>query len=377
VALEPDRARRAALAHGAAEAELELLGAVQRRWEAAAGAAGALGPKDFPSLGLPSDETLDAEAARFLAITEDAWREVLAYALHRLDVRLRPLPAGEAEMHDLERLGAEPLPGAFEPAERLAAVRRWLDDAGLGLAAAGSLRLDDGVRPYAQDFAIEVPGEVYLVTPGEPLGHGPFPVLLESAGRARAAAAVAPTASLEAARMGDPAVGGAAGLSFRSRLRSERWLRRYLGHGRRMAREVARLSALAELGELRMLAARLPVVRALWATGPSRAALDALAGAASEALRVRVPPGAVLSAVSGRPSEANRLRAAALAARIERAADERFDAEDFRNPEAARWLAGLWARGAELDAQALGEALGGGPLSLSEVSRALLGVLGA
>ncbi|HMK73428.1 MAG TPA: hypothetical protein VK454_08805, partial [Myxococcaceae bacterium] len=130
-------------------------------------------------------------------------------------------------------------------------------------------------------------------------------------------------------------------------------------------------------GELRMLAARLPVVRALWATGPSRAALDALAGAASAALRVRVPPGAVLSAVSGRPSEANRLRAAALAARIERAADERFDAEDFRNPEAARWLAGLWARGAELDAQALGEALGGGPLSLSEVSRALLGVLGA
>ncbi|HMK72772.1 MAG TPA: hypothetical protein VK454_05515, partial [Myxococcaceae bacterium] len=185
VALEPDRARRAALAHGAAEAELELLGAVQRRWEAAAGAAGALGPKDFPSLGLPSDETLDAEAARFLAITEDAWREVLAYALHRLDVRLRPLPAGEAEMHDLERLGAEPLPGAFEPAERLAAVRRWLDDAGLGLAAEGSVRLDDGVRPYAQDFAIEVPGEVYLVTPGEPLGHGPFPVLLESAGRAR------------------------------------------------------------------------------------------------------------------------------------------------------------------------------------------------
>jgi hypothetical protein len=377
VALEPDRARRAALARGSAEAELELLAAVQRRWEAAAGAAAALGPKDFPSLGLPSDEALDAEAARFLTSTEDAWREVLAYALHRLDVRLRPLPAGEAELHDLDRLGAEPLPGAFEPSLRLAAVRRWLEDAGLGLAAEGRLRLDDGVRPFAQDFAIEVPGEVRLLTPGERRGHGPFFVLLVAAGRARAAAAVAPTASLEAGRMGDPAVRDAAGWSFRSLLRSERWLGRYLGHGRRLAREVARLSALAELGELRMLAARLPVVRAHWESGPSRAFLDALAGVASEALRVRVPPGALLPALSGWPSEADGLRAAALAARIERAADERFDAEDFRNPGAARWLAGLWARGTELDAEAVGEALGGGPLSLSEVSRRLLEVLGA
>lgn len=377
VALEPDRSRRAVLAREAAAAELDLLGAVQRRWEAGAGAVEALGPAAVPHLGLPADDALDAEAARLLASTEDAWREVLAFALHRLDVRLRPLPSGEADLHDLYRLGAEPLPGAFEPAERLSALRSWLGDAGLGLEADGRLRLEDGSRPLADDFAVEVPRAVRLVTPGERAGHGPMSALLAAAGRARAAAGVSPAASLEAARMGDPALRPSAAWLFRSVLRSERWLRRYLGHGRRLAREVARLSALAELGELRMLAARLPVMRALAAAGPSHASLDALAGAASEALWVRVPPGALLPALSGLPGEVDGLRAAALSARIERAADERFDAEEFRNPGAARWLAGLWARGGEVDASTLAEELGGGPLTLTEAAQRLLAVLGA
>jgi len=377
VALEPDRPRRGALAREAAAAELDLLGAVQRRWEAGAGAREALGAGVLPSPGLPIDETLDAEAASLLESTEDAWREVLAYALHRLDARLRPRPSGEAELHDLHRLGAEPLPGAFAPVERLRAVRRWLGDSCLGLEAEGRLHLEDGVRPLAEDFALDVPGDVRLVTPGEGLGHGPMSALLAAAGRARAAAAVSPAASLEAARMGDPAVRQAAGWVFRSVLRSERWLRRYLGHGRRLAREVARLSALAELGELRMLAARLPVMRALAEAGPVRASLDALAGAASEALWVGVPPGSLLPGLSGWPDELDGLRAASLAARLERAADERFDAEEFRNPGAARWLAGLWARGGELDAATLAQEVGGGPLTLTEVSARLLAALAA
>ena len=140
---------------------------------------------------------------------------------------------------------------------------------------------------------------------------------------------------------------------------------------------MARLSALAELGELRMLALRLPGGRALASEGPTRARLDALAGALSEGLGVRIGPGAVLAGLGLYPSESEELRAAALAVRVHHQADERFDAEDFRNPAAARWLSGLWAKGSALDADALGQALSGEPLSLAEVGRRWVEVLGA
>ena len=373
VALEPDRLRRAALAREATEAELEHRDAVQRRWEATVRRA------EDASLSRPAgavgDDALQAGAAELLRSTEDIWRDVLAYALRRLEGRLRPLPAGDAELHDLLRLGAEALPGAFPPAGGLEAVRRWLLDCGLGLEAGGRLRLVEGIRPRAEAFTVEIPGDVRLMTPGARDGHGPLPWLLAAAGRARASAATAAGATLEARRLGDAAVQGAPSWVFRGVLRSERWLRRYLGHGRRAAREVARLSALVQLGELRLDAARLPLMRELPEAGPGPAALEDLTAAVSRALHVRVAPGALLPDLGTLPAAG--LRAAALAARIERVADERFDAEEFRNPGAARWLAGLWARGSELDAEALAEDLGGGRLELAETSARLVAVLGA
>jgi hypothetical protein len=370
---EPDTARRTALATATEAAELQLLGGVERRWEATRTAALRLGPG-------PAGPTVElkAEAQRFLRGTEDAFRDVLGYALRRLDVGLRPLPQGDASLHDVLRLAAAPLPGAFPVAETLPAVKRWLSSSGLTLEAKGRVRLDEegkAALPQAESFAVEVPERVLLVLP--PQGHGTFGALLDAAGRARAAAALPPSASLLARRLGDEAVRASAGLLLRSVLLSAPWLRRFLGHGKTQAREVARLSALAQLLELRLVAARLPLVGRLEEAGPSRAGLKSVASASSEAVFLHVPEGALLPALWGAAAEGDALRAAALAECLRHAADERFDAEDFRNPDAARWLEQLWARGAALDAESLAKDVSGAQASLDGVARRLLAVLGA
>ena len=80
--------------------------------------------------------------------------------------------------------------------------------------------------------------------------------------------------------------------------------------------------------------------------------------------------------LAGLPA-AQPLRAAALAECLRGAADTRFDAEDFRNPAAARWLASVWARGSVSDADALAKDVCGEAMSLAAVGRRLLDVLGA
>jgi hypothetical protein len=371
VGQEADRTRRAALALAAATAEEARLGEVQRRWEARHAAALALGVTQAPALS-----GLQAEAVDFLHRTEDGFRDVLAYALRRLEGTLRPLPQGEAALHDVLRLSHQPLPGAFPSTDGLGPVRRWLDASGLTLSAGGRVRVAEaaaGRLPEAESFGLQVPQHVLLVHPGE----GSFPQLLAAAGRARALAAVAPDAPLRARRLGDEAVRASAGWLLRGALLSEGWLRRFLGHGRTAAREVARLAALVQLFELRMAAVRLPYDAGLQAAGPSSAALRTLAAAATEALFLRVPEGALVPGLWAGPSQPVQLRAGALAECLRQAADARFDAEDFRNPTAARWLAALWGRGTELDADALAKHVSGAPLSLAAVGQRLLAVLAA
>jgi len=373
VAEEADRTRRAALARAAAAAEEARLGDVQRVWEGRHLAAQGLGVP--PTASRPG---LDAEAVDFLRSTEDGFRDVLAYALRRMDATLRPLPQGEAALHDMLRLSLQPLPGAFPSTDGLASIRRWLDASGLTLRAGGRVQLAEAAPGHLSEaacFALQVPEQVLLVHPGP--GHGGFAQLVDAAGQARALAAVGPAASLRARRLGDAAVGAAAGWLLRGALLSEGWLRRFLGHGRTLARDVARLSALVQLAELRMAAARLPFRPGLQEHGPSKASLMALAASATQALFVQVPQGALVPAVLAGPRDAERLRGCALAECLRAAADARFDAEDFRNPSAARWLAALWGHGAELDADALAQDVGGAPLSLAPVGRRLVAVLGA
>jgi hypothetical protein len=71
------------------------------------------------------------------------------------------------------------------------------------------------------------------------------------------------------------------------------------------------------------------------------------------------------------------LRAAALASCIWAEADRRFDADDLRNPVAARWLVAIWSQGAPEVAERMAPALCGAQLGLERIGAELVAVLGA
>ena len=70
-------------------------------------------------------------------------------------------------------------------------------------------------------------------------------------------------------------------------------------------------------------------------------------------------------------------RSAALASCLWAEADRRFDADEFRNPLAARWLVAIWSQGAPEMPEQMATALCATRLGLERVGAELVGVLGA
>ena len=177
--------------------------------------------------------------------------------------------------------------------------------------------------------------------------------------------------------MGDRAVVSASGWMARGLLWRERWLRSALGLGRATAREVARMEALVALGTLRAEAALQPHLRTMATEGLTLQRLGEAAESLSAALHVRIGRGRTLTRVADLDLSLPRLRAAALASCLWAEADRRFDAEDLRNPVAARWLVALWSQGAPEVAEQMAPALCAAQLGLEGLRAELVGVLGA
>jgi hypothetical protein len=393
----PDRGLEIALAEAEAElprteerpARLQREAAVNRGWEAIlseaqrvqealAAAAGALGVPDVPALvdrrreaGWPA---VDVEA--FLRSTDDAYRDVLGWALGKVSPRLAPLPRGDATLADLDRVRALPgYPAGLERADE--ALRAWalrLPDAE---ARARHLRTRVVPAPAAQALAVEVPGRIELLLPAVDGGACDVPERFSWTGRALHLASVEPEAPVEHRWMGDPAVVSGSGWLVRGLLWHERWLREALELGRSAAREVARMEALVALGTLRAEAALHPHLREILIAGPTGLRLAEAAEAISAALHVVVGPGRALGMASGLEVVPQQLRAAALASCLWAEADRRFDADEFRNPSAARWLVALWSRGAPEPPEQMVPALCGSPLGLERLGGELVAVLGA
>jgi hypothetical protein len=105
------------------------------------------------------------------------------------------------------------------------------------------------------------------------------------------------------------------------------------------------MEALVALVTLRAEAALDPHRRTMASSGPTLQRLGEAAEAVTTALHVRAGRGRTLGMVADLDVTRRRLRAAALASCLWAEADRRFDADEFRNPIAARWLVALWSRG--------------------------------
>lgn len=369
-------------------ARLQREGAVNRAWEALlpraqrfqaelADGASALGAASLPAL---LDARRDAawpvlDLEGFLRRTEDAYRDVLSWALGKVAPRLLPLPRGDATLADLERVRAMPgYPGALEEAgEALSSWAARLPDAD---ERGRHLRARTVPAPAAGVIPVEVPEHVELLLPvatdGADVGQRFF-----WTGCALHLASVESEAPVEHRWMGDRAVVAASGWMVRGLLWRERWLRSALGLGRAAAREVARTQALVALGTLRAEAALQPHLRTMASAGPTLQRLADAAEALSAALHVRVGRGRTLARAADLESTQRRLRAAALASCLWAEADRRFDADELRNPVAARWLVAIWNQGAPETPEQMAPALCAAQLGLERLATELVGVLGA
>jgi hypothetical protein len=354
-----------------------LLSRAQRLQSELADGASALGASSVAALleGRRDPAWLELDLDGFLRTTEDAYRDVLGWALGKVAPRLLPRPRGDATLADLDRVRALPgYPGALDEAD--AGLRTWAARLPEAEERARRLRTRSVPAPAARAIALEIPDEIALLLPAG-ADSADVPRRFLSTGCALHLASVEADAPVEHRWMGDRAVVAASGWVVRGLLWHERWLRSALGLGRATAREVARMQALVALVTLRAEAALQPHLRTMATEGPTLQRLGEAAEALSAVLRVRVGRGETLARVADLDLSRRQLRAAALASCIWTEADRRFDADDLRNPVAARWLVAIWSQGAPEVAERMAPALCGAQLGLERVGAELVAVLGA
>ncbi len=380
---EPGRGRRALLERATGEFLWQNRTRYGDRREAALHAAEQLGAKDYPTLrqdvtGI--DFAKLAESARqLLAKTEDAYRDVLAYVLKKVDPLLRPLPSGEARRHDLQAaLQAPWMDGFFRREDAFPAVVRWLGEWGLTPNAGGRIRIDDEDRPgkASRPFVavVRVPDDIRLVL--QPRGGlDGLAGLLHEMGHAQHRAHVSDTLPMELRRLGDASVTEAHAAVFERVLLSSEWNKRYLGLPTMAARDTVRLAAFQALALLRRHAAKLSYELSLTRKGASAERADEYADGQRHALFVEPHPGFFLHDVDPQLYVAHYLRSWALETQLTARLTERFDEDYWRNPAAATWLKGLYARGGTDDAEGLATETSGTPLALPEAGERLVAIL--
>ncbi len=380
---ETARGRRALLERAAGTFLWDNKGRYGARREAALHVAEVLKAKDYPSLredvsGIPLAKLVEA-AEETLRRTEDAYRDVLAYVLKKLEPTLRPAPGGDARRHDLQAaLRAPWMAPLFGREDLLHAVTRWLGEWGFTPNAHGRIRIDDEDRPgkSSRPFvaAVRVPEEIRLVV--QPLGGmDALGGLLHEMGHAQHLAHVSETAPLELRRLADASVNEAFASLFERMLLAPEWLKRYLRQPTASARDSARLAAFGALTVLRRHCAKLSYELTLSTRGASPERADEYAEGQRRALFVDPHPGFFLYDVDPQLYSARYLRAWALETRLTALLTERFNEDFWRNPTAGNWLKGLFARGGTDDAEALATEFSATALSIPDAGSRLVSIL--
>jgi hypothetical protein len=313
-----------------------------------------------------------------LARTHDAYSDLLAYVLKKVDPALKP---GAARRHDLQRAAIAPwMAEHFRRDELLPAVTRCLTDMGLPPNAEGRILLDTEDRPGKSPRAfvadLKVPDDIRLVV--RPAGGmDDYFALLHEFGHAQQLANIARTAPVEERRLGDVSVTEGYAYLFDHLLLDEAWHRRYLRLPQSTAREAARIAAFNNLWLLRRYAAKLPYELALYEKGPDRSLSDEYEARMMRALGVDTHRGFYLYDVDPQLYSTRYLRAWAFEARLHETLQERFNEDYWRNPAAGSWLKALFARGQREDAAEIAKQLKPRPLALADAGDRLVRVMAA
>lgn len=282
-------------------------------------------------LGLTPDvpkEWLEA-AETFLLKTEDAYRDLLAYALKRIAPELKPR---HARWHDVQHATSAPwMRDVFGENDLGHAATRTFEELGLQPAR---VRIED--RAATDVFVIEAPGDV-RVGFRRRNGMPAMRELLEAMGEALQWAHARTEDPVSARRFPHPAHVAATRALTGNFVLEEGWLKRFLRLPSAAAREAARMGALHALTQLREAAAVLPYQLELNRRGPSRGLADEFEDRLSRALLAGVPKGLYLQRVV-EGVEPVLLEAASLEVALGASLRERFNEDYFRNPAAGAWF---------------------------------------
>jgi hypothetical protein len=353
----------------------------ERRAEALSDAAGSLGFSTALAWREAAHRRTFASAtplaAEALRASDDAARDLTAYALKKVDAQLKP---GAARLTDLERALAAPWFFELLRREELPhAITRMLGDLGLHPSAHGRLLVDTDVRPSRSQAAlvpVEVPDELRLVLTPAP-GFDAWEGWLGAWGEGQFHAAVPRTLPFIDRCIGD----GTLALTIRrlheSVLLDEAWLKRALKVTSPQARELARTFAWRQVMRLRREAARVELTAMLLSRGTGRHVEEAFAPAMERATFVSPEPHRALLELDVRAPELGSLEAWALEAHLVHELRERFNEDWWRNPAAGRFLTALAGRGSTESAAQVGASLGRASLDPIDAVRRRIVVMGA
>ncbi len=377
---EPHRDRRELLEREASQLLWDRRGAWARRVEAAMELAEELKALSYIALreeltGVQLQPLVEA-AERTLAITADAWRDLLSYALKRLD----PTILDRAQFHDAKRAAQAPwMLELFRKDDLFPAVTRWLSELGLDPNAEGRLSFDAEDRPGKRTGAfvaeLRVPDELRLVALPRN-GFEGYAEVLRAFGRGLHHANAARTTPLLERRLGDQAVPRAIAALFENVMLDEQWHRRYLRVPQAQAREAARLFAFRQAMRFRRKCALLPYALELYTRGPGDAMADEYRQRMQATLGVQVPRERFLYDVRPMLLMVSVLRGWALESVLLDRLRERFNEDFWRNPATGRWLKELSQRGQRDDASEIARQLGA-KLELEAAGARLVKVMGA
>ncbi len=320
---ERDRDRRLAFGRASAEA---IASAAPSREAAAEKRARARAES-----GLAPDWESVVQADDLLSVSDDAWRDVLAW-LARRDLGLAPRPRGDLARADLLHALALPgLAGRFPTGMLGVVLPRALERLGLHL---GRIRVDEADRPAQWPGAHASGGRVSFRRQG---GAADWLGLFRAAGEALAAEASRPSSR-------DPAFAHALGGLLEGLLLEPLFLARELSVDAREIPDLVRALALRRLFSLRARAAALRVATEVERGTSGAAWREAHRDALSAACLASWPDGlAARDADAG--AHAAALAGAAWAARLRGRLVERYDEDWWRNPKVAAAIGGILAAG--------------------------------
>lgn len=316
-----------------------------------------------------------AAASAMLKDSADAHRDLLGYALKKLDPTLTPRTAEE---HDARR--AALAPWVFEQFRRedlVHALSRCLGDLGLSQNADGRITVDTDAREgrdaRARVVELRVPDSIrLLLTPD--LGIETYASWLFHWGKAIHRANVGRTLPFVERRLGDASVIDAVGLLFETFLLDEGWLKRYLRLTANQAREASRAVAFRQLHQLRRQAG-LATYSAERFTSSSVA--DEYRARMSDATGAEVTRGQARFVLDGFGDSLLKLDAYALEHTMRVHLRERFNEDFWRNPATGRWVVDLASRGQRDDAWVISAQLGEPKPDVSRAAIDRIGVMGA